>query len=287
MECRSIAKEVSSVYRNFRYFSISLCRRRPSLPQVRFAVVRSAIRSLPRRIIGSVPFLRSPRTPPGGPAATSYDPVVEPDIPAADEPEVLQQVFERIYEERVWTDALPGMPRSGRGSLYERSLPVVEFVQSVIADGTVGSIVDVGCGDLTYLSKIEEITSGQVDYLGFDIVPALVEEHRLLPWGRFEVADATAPDFSVEADLVLVKDVLFHLTNEQAVQVLANLKASTWKLLLLTSTANESNDDRVFDWWHYAPLNLTLPPFSLQPWQSLPRTDGGNYLVLRPDDLRL
>ncbi len=193
----------------------------------------------------------------------------------------LQDTFSRIYRDETWTDKLPGMPRSGRGALLEWSQPVVDFTRERIADGSVRSIADVGCGDLTYVREIPEVAGGQVEYLGIDVVPELVEEHRALPWGRFEVGDVTAPRFRVKADLVLAKDVLFHLTNAQAADALENLFASKWRYLLITSSPNASNEPREFDRWHWAALNLALPPFSLRPDLELPRRDGGAFMVFR------
>src|SRR5262245_22577000 len=89
-----------------------------------------------------------------------------------DEPQVkgphtaeLTNVFSGIYDDRTWTDAIPGMPRSGRGPLYERSLSVVQFIEDRIAAGDVRSIVDIGCGDLTYMSRIDAVVSGRVAYV--------------------------------------------------------------------------------------------------------------------------
>lgn len=190
----------------------------------------------------------------------------------------LQEVFSRIYRDETWTDKLPGMPRSGRGSLLEWSQPVVDFTRERIADGSVRSIADIGCGDLTYMCEVPEVVNGEVDYLGIDIVPALVEEHSVLPWGRFAVGDVTAPRFRVKADLVVVKDVLFHLTNETALDALDNLWASKWRWLLITSNTNDTNEPRTFDRWHWAALNLSLPPFSMAPTLTLPR-DHGHFFV--------
>jgi hypothetical protein len=197
----------------------------------------------------------------------------------------LTAVFSSIYEQQTWTDALPGMPRSGRGALYERSLSVVQFVEDRIADGDVRSIVDVGCGDLTYISKIDAVVDGRVSYVGYDIVPALVDEHRQLPWGEFRLGDITAPSFRADADLVIVKDVLFHLEDDQIDAALRHLTSSAWRYLLLTSSDNESNEDRVFDRWHFAPVNFTLPPYSFEAAEVLERIEGGAFLVLRPGDV--
>jgi len=170
--------------------------------------------------------------------------------------------------------------------LYERSLSVVRFIEERIAEGSVHSIADVGCGDLTYMSKIAAVVNGDVAYVGYDIVPALVEELRRLPWGEFRRADVTAPGFRVDADLVIVKDVLFHLEDHQVDAALRNLVASTWSYLLLTSSDNDSNDERVFDRWHYAPINFRQSPYSFTAEETLERIDGGGFLVLRPGGLQ-
>ena len=62
----------------------------------------------------------------------------------------------------------------------------------------------------------------------------LVEEHRRLGWGTFEVADLTAPGFRVDADVVVVEDVLFHLADAQVHAALENLRRSRWRLLVTT-----------------------------------------------------
>lgn len=194
----------------------------------------------------------------------------------------LERTFSTIYAEETWTDKLPGMPRSGRGSLYERSRSVVDFIEQA---EDVRSIVDVGCGDLTYMAHVKRVVDGSISYVGYDIVPDLVSEHRKLPWGDFRVGDVTAPGFRADADLVLVKDVLFHLDDAQVDAALRNLAASTWRHLLLTSCDNESNTSREFDRWHFAPINFTRPPYEFSSDLALDRVDGGAFLVLRPEDL--
>lgn len=196
----------------------------------------------------------------------------------------LQTVFAGIYAQETWTDKLPGMPRSGRGSLTEYSVSVIDYLTEQIASGAVRSIADIGCGDLTFMKEIAAVREGAVDYTGYDIVPALIAEHRQLGWGEFHVADVTHEDFHVAADLVLVKDVLFHLANHEVVRALEHLKACEFKQLLITSLDVDTNEPRTFDRWHFAPLNLELPPFSLTSSHRLPR-DSGWVHVYTPDDL--
>lgn len=197
--------------------------------------------------------------------------------PEAESPGVspkLQATFSAIYNEETWTDALLAMPRSGRGSLPEQSASVIAYIREQIASGRARNIVDIGCGDLAYLKEITEIRRGDVAYLGLDIVPSLIEEHQQLDWGEFAVADITMPGFRVDGDIVVVKDVLFHLTNQEVEQALENLRASRFDDLLITSIDGADNAHRVFDRWHYAPLDLTAPPFSLRPRTAMTRDDG-------------
>jgi hypothetical protein len=89
----------------------------------------------------------------------------------------------------------------------------------------------------------------------------------------------TAPGFRVDADLVIVKDVLFHLSSEHIHDALANLEASRWRWLVLTSHPGEENAGRALDQWHFARVDLEAAPFGLRPARTLPRPDGA-YLVL-------
>jgi hypothetical protein len=197
----------------------------------------------------------------------------------------LQDDFRRLYRDATWTDGIPGMPLSGGGSLPAVSRPVIDFIREQVGAGSVRSIVDIGCGDLAYMTEVPEVVSGAVDYCGYDIVPELVEAHRCLAWGEFQVGDVTTPGFRADADLVVLKDVLFHLSNEQALAALRNLAASSWKWLVITSNDNDSNEPRVFDRYRWAALNLTLSPFSLEPVAALPRDGGGHFLVFEPSAL--
>src|SRR3954447_25116694 len=198
----------------------------------------------------------------------------------------LRKVFDDIYREGTWTEGIAGIPRSGGGSLPEVSQSVIDWTRAAIRDGPVRSVADIGCGDLTYVKEIAEIVAGDLAYTGYDIVPHLVDEHRQLPWGEFHVADLTAPGFTVAADLVIVKDVLFHLENEQVQQALDNLRASRWKYLITTVNTCTANEPRSFDRFHWAPLDLTLAPFRVRPVERLQRPGGGAFIVVTPDGLR-
>jgi hypothetical protein len=177
----------------------------------------------------------------------------------------LRRVFDDIYRNGTWADGFAGVPLSGGGSLASVSRSVIDWTRAAVRDGRVRSIADLGCGDLTYVTEIDEVVRGAVAYIAYDIVPGLVEQHRALPWGEFHVADLTARAFRVDADLVIVKDVLFHLENDQIRRALDNLRASRWKFLITTVNTCATNEPRAFNRFHWAPLDLTLAPFHVRP----------------------
>lgn len=93
-----------------------------------------------------------------------------------------------------------------------------------IRDHQIESIVDLGCGDFAVGKQIVEASG--VRYTGIDVVPELIEHHNNTvrdPRVNFRCADITS-DLLPAADLCLVRQVLQHLSNDEIVKVLANLR---------------------------------------------------------------
>lgn len=60
-------------------------------------------------------------------------------------------------------------------------------------------------------------------------------------------------------DIVIIRDVLFHLEIADIQKILSKLKC---KYAFITSCRNTVNTD-VFDKYHYHQVNLTIPPFNM------------------------
>ena len=208
---------------------------------------------------------------------------------------MLNAKFNAIYKNATWVGRFPNTPLSGPGSSVENSEPVISFIQEKISQGEVKSILDLGCGDLTYISTVEEIVQGKVDYIGVDVSDYILQQNtQKFPWFTGKNIDATEPQ-TFEADLILMKDLLFHLTNGQIDSLLHNLSASLFKYCLLTSMNNASNKDRILDPKHnYADVNIKIEPFHCSRHvEALQRSntankgqeDTGEFLVFTPDSL--
>lgn len=95
-------------------------------------------------------------------------------------------------------------------------------------------VLDLGCGDLEWVSRCEAITQGKLAYRGLDIVPSLIAHHRrIYPWFSGEVADIETPSVR-PADIVILKDVLCYLCNGAAEQILQNIAAWEWDALIVS-----------------------------------------------------
>ncbi len=123
------------------------------------------------------------------------------------------------------------------------------------------SLLDIPCGDLTWISSIDLPVR---EYHGADIVKSLIDRNRELhssPTRRFTCLDIVAEEIP-KADLVLVRDLFIHLTSRQIRSALENIckSESTW---LLTTTYVKLCKNTEIVHGQYRPINLCLSPFSL------------------------
>lgn len=143
-------------------------------------------------------------------------------------PAARQQVFARIYREGSWgSSGVAGDFDSGTGShCDEITGPYVKNVQEFIRcrwKKSAPRIVDLGCGDFGVGAQLAGSGS---DYVGVDIVPALVEGNRQLHGKahvQFECRDIVI-DSLPQGDLCLVRQVFQHLSNDDIAAVIPKLE---------------------------------------------------------------
>lgn len=152
---------------------------------------------------------------------------------------------------------------SGPGSTLESTIEIRKVLPKLIDKYNINSIADVPCGDLNWM---KEVDLKNVNYSGFDIVPNIVEKNRMtFSEMQFQVFDAVE-EILPETDLIICRDLLIHLTNEQSRKVLANFKKSGSKFLLCsTYTSIDFNKEISIPKFGvgFRPLNLSLYPFNL------------------------
>lgn len=169
-------------------------------------------------------------------------------------------VFSAIYRKNIWNNP---ESRSGWGSTLTGPNGT-EKIRAALADLmdelAVTSIVDVPCGDFNWFRTVN---LGHRHYLGVDIVPEVIERnntHYASEHVKFQQADLTDWVPPV-ADLILVRDLLIHLTNEQALRCLSNVSRSGARYLLVSNYANIRHNGDTFT-GGLRMYNLRLRPFA-------------------------
>lgn len=172
----------------------------------------------------------------------------------------MEEEFTDIYRQNRW-----GCPEtvSGPGSALDACSSILERLPGWIGTLGIRSVVDLGCGDFHWASKVD---MGITDYDGYDIVEPLIEKNRALhgkPNIRFHhrnIMDMMIP----QADLVVVKDVLIHLPNCLGVELLEKIKTSgsLW-LAATTSPGWEAKTRLGMFVGGFSPTDLEQAPYSL------------------------
>ena len=174
------------------------------------------------------------------------------------------EVFARIYEADDWDGG------SGEGSARDATVSYREVLDRVIQSWDVRTVVDVGCGDW----QLGELVDwSPVRYVGWDVVPAVVEANKQ-KFGHkveFHLGDARTEPLP-KADLLIAKDVLQHWPNSDIREFLAK-QHPRYRYMLITNDISSVhwtgpvNSESGLGGWRT--LDLEAPPFLERPaWRA-------------------
>lgn len=168
----------------------------------------------------------------------------------------LQERFGEIFRQNIW-----GSPESasGVGSTVDATMAIRSGLIEICREFGVRSLLDAPCGDYGWMSSLK-LPVGS--YFGVDIVPELIAGNRRMfesPTVRFAVADLTSDELP-EADVILCRDCLVHLSFRNIKRVLANFVRTGSKYLLATTFPDHDENAEIVDGdWRL--LNLQRAPF--------------------------
>ncbi len=213
-------------------------------------------RKLNASLLGGAPWVAS-----GGPW-----PMIEFATRDVTKPVTTAQVeakFTEIYHHKSWGPDQES--RSGAGSSLKATERAREALPLLMASRGMKSLLDIPCGDFNWM---RETRIGWVDYTGGDIVGELIDELQSRYGNerrRFLKLDLLSSELP-QADLVLCRDCLQHLSHVDFQRAIANIVRSGAKWLLATTFPGRlPTDNRPIETGQWWPHNLEAEPFNFPP----------------------
>jgi len=196
------------------------------------------------------------------------------------------EIFSDIYDKGSWGNKRKGVPLSGPGSSLPAAKDISNMLDKFISDIGIKTVTDLGCGDLTWISKSQFFNNDDINYTGVDVVESLIDSHKKNFDKNFELRDITnyVPE---RTDLIIIRDVIFHLKNEDILNIFKNIKGK-FKYICITSNINEVNPDASFITGHFAERNIRQEPFNVSGKcliQLRERSQNGNFRKHPRDEL--
>ncbi len=168
--------------------------------------------------------------------------------------------FAQIYSVRRWSGG-GAETRSGAGSTLAATEGVRAQLPQVIEQLGAEALLDVGCGDFNWMKEI----ALPCRYHGVDIVDAVIAENtgrHARPGVSFSALNAIKEPLPLGFDVVLCREVLFHLSFADGLRLLKNVANSGARYLLATTNTDvQTNRDIVTG--DFRATNLQRAPYSL------------------------
>lgn len=193
------------------------------------------------------------------------------------------ELFQKYYKSSHWS----GESKSGPGSSLAYTHYLVSHLTSFLIEKKINSVADIPCGDFHWMKSV--IDSVQVNYYGYDIAKNLIIDNSQKYSSKrisFSCLDITSTELP-SAECIICRDLLIHLSNKDALRALTNLSKTTPKFLLISNYPNvKKNKDIITG--DFRPVNLSLPPFSLnlERFETIDDSgqmmDSSRHLVLIP-----
>lgn len=170
----------------------------------------------------------------------------------------IENIFTDYFNNNTWQGK---ESISGPGSDYEQTKYLIPELQNLIGKLGVKKIFDAPCGDFNWMKNID---MQGLSYTGADIVKPLIIKNNK----RYKAKNISFVHFNLikdnipKSDLVIIRDCLVHLPNENIFDIIHNVKSSGSKYLLTTHFTwekHKNNYDIKPGQWRR--INLTQTPF--------------------------
>ena len=171
--------------------------------------------------------------------------------------------FELIYKTNFWSSK---ESLSGYGSENKNTVNIRKAIINIVKDLKIKSILDAPCGDFNW---IEKVLNEDLQYTGGDIVEELINENikknqkKNVNFINLDITTNNLPN----ADLMICRDCLIHLSFEKIRMFFQNFKKSNINYLLLTSYKLKDSGKKIENLdipdGEFREIDMNETPFSL------------------------
>jgi len=152
---------------------------------------------------------------------------------------------------------------SGDGSQMCTTETVRKELPIIFEKYGIKSVSDAPCGDFFWMQHVD---LERIDYIGYEAVQEIVAGNA----AKFRKGNVNFEQFDIlnslvrRSDLIICRDFLFHLGNEDICKVLSNFrKSGSTYLLSTTFTYITTNENKSSDNYDSRPINLTAEPLNM------------------------
>jgi len=133
-----------------------------------------------------------------------------------------EDIFSEVYKKNTWGGD-PGTFYSGSGTDHPNVVLYIEHLVEFIKTRKIASIAEIGCGDFTIMQEVLDRVN--IHYTGADIVPELIRHHQEANGNdkRQFIQLNAAKDDLPHADMIIIRQVLQHLSNSDIEKILPKL----------------------------------------------------------------
>ena len=132
-------------------------------------------------------------------------------------------VFDEIYKSGLWGKGSGGGSDSGACIQYSR------WLEKFIIENEIRSIVDLGCGDWQFMRLVD---LNGAKYLGIDVASSVIDVNsRLYSSPNVQFGMLRSYKSLPSADLLICKDVMQHLSNQEVFRIIEILPRYTYSLV--------------------------------------------------------
>lgn len=174
--------------------------------------------------------------------------------------DLMQTVFTNIYTNGIWSGG-KHETLSGLGSTLEYSKTTRSFINNIINEYQIKTIIDLGCGEMNWQKHLD--LTNVISYTGIDVVDQVIKSNidkfKQDSKFKFYTSDITELKDSLNVDLLICREVLFHLCLSDVAKVLDIIKSSSAKYVILTSHENTQNNN--IQNGKFFELNVLAEPF--------------------------